>query len=102
MPQLQPHGYADTTVPSELVISSGSAPPSALASAVAGDLNVAGFTACLFDGLKCSELGATTNVQGRTTRAIGADFLHMEMARRLRDDLGRWSAAVEIVTRRLP
>ncbi len=88
---LQFHGFAEARLPGSatVVVSDGAAPPSEASRAVADALSSAGFEACLYDGQACSGLGATTNVQGRWARTIGAEFLHVEVVRHLRDDAER-------------
>jgi acid phosphatase type 7 len=89
----QPHGFSQASHPDcgEVVVSAGTAPPTELARKVNGDLRSAGFNAVLYDGVSCRELGATTNVQGASTRAIGANFLHVEVSRPIRDAAARRS-----------
>jgi hypothetical protein len=87
----QPHGFSQTEHPNcgEAVVSAGTAPPTQLAQEVHGALRNAGFEVRLYDGVVCSQLGATTNVQGKSTRAIGANFLHVETIRSIRDNADR-------------
>lgn len=82
----QTHGFADDTSPGHDVVVSTGARPTEMARELTRRLEAASFDTCLFDIDRCRELGATTNVQGRHTRAAGAAFLHVELARRLRDD----------------
>jgi hypothetical protein len=82
----EPHGFESTNHQDygEVVVSSGVFPPQPLARRAAGALSAAGFRVCLYDGSRCSALGATTNVQGASTREAGGQFLHVEMAPRIR------------------
>ena len=86
----QPHGFSEAKHPGygEIVVSAGTSPTS-LASDGRDALSVAGFDARLYDGDSYSDLGATTNVQGESARAAGAEFLHVEAVRTLRDDSAR-------------
>ncbi len=89
----QPHGF-DTTAHfdyGDVVVSSGDFPPQPLARSMAGALRAAGFRVCLYDGSHCSALGATTNVEGASTREAGDQFVHVEMAAKIRNSprLGR-------------
>jgi hypothetical protein len=95
----QPHGFSQADHPNcgEAVVSAGTAPPTQLARTVHSDLRDAGFDARLYDGVSCPDLGATTNVQGIWTRAIGADFLHVEASKPIRDDIARRSVFSDIV-----
>jgi hypothetical protein len=84
---LQPHGFDSARRGDqygEIVVSSGGL-PTELVRSLAGTLTAEGFDTCLYERGRCEGLGATTNVQGRTTRAAGALFIHVEMARRLRE-----------------
>lgn len=89
---LQPHGFSQADHPDygEAVVSAGTA-PTQLAQDVHSALRGAGFDARLYDGVSYSALGATTNVQGKSARAIGADFLHVETIKPIRDDPARRS-----------
>jgi acid phosphatase type 7 len=95
----QPHGFSQANHPDcgEVVVSAGMSPPTQLAQKVDGDLRNAGFDTVLYDSdSSCRELGATTNVQGAFTRdVIGADFLHVEVSRPIRDDAVRRSLLVD-------
>lgn len=93
---LQPHGFADSTLPNDAVVSRGAA-PSSLTQRVETALDSALFDACLYDGTACSELGATTNVQGASARESGAEFVHVEVARRVRADVARRDQMATVV-----
>ncbi len=84
----EPHGFeaARHADYGDVVVSSGAFPPGPAARAVAAALTSGGLTVCLYDGLHCSMLGGTTNVQGASTRAAGGEFLHVEMAPFMRAD----------------
>ena len=83
----QPHGYANSTYPRyDLVVSTGDR-PTPFARLVAKTLEEASFEVCLYDGRSCKKLAATTNIQGTHTRDVaGAEFLHLETSRRIRND----------------
>lgn len=91
----QPHGFdaADfDTSYGEAVVSRGDR-PSDLTLAVASGLTTDGFSVCLYDGAtRCRQLAATTNVQGSSARSVGAEFVHVEVARSVRDDAARRGA----------
>ncbi|MFL5797897.1 MAG: hypothetical protein ACJ77A_08190 [Actinomycetota bacterium] len=82
----EPHGFETASHEDygNVVVSSGAFPPQPLARRAAAALLAAGFRVCLYDGSRCSALGATTNVQGASTRETGGQFLHVEMAPVLR------------------
>lgn len=84
----QPHGFSKEEHPEygEMVISSGTDNPSPLAENLHHALREMGFDARLYEGEAYSELGATTNVQGVSTRTTGVDFLHLEVTRAIRED----------------
>jgi hypothetical protein len=84
---IQIHGWDASSHPeidAEVAVSSGSVPPGPLAVAIANALTNAGIRACLYDGVHCVALGATTNVQGASARAAGAPFVHLELSSTLR------------------
>jgi hypothetical protein len=83
---LQPHGFDEgerSAQYGEIVVSSGGAPTS-LATSLADRLKADGFSTCLYGPGHCKALGGTTNVEGRSARAAGASFIHLELALRLR------------------
>lgn len=71
-------GYGD------VVLSNGTPEASPLVRALARRLRSLRLDVCVFDGAGCATLGATTNVEGRSARSEGAEFLHVELVRRLR------------------
>ncbi len=99
----QPHGFSQTEHPDygEAVVSAGTAPPTQLAQDIHGALRNAGFDARLYDGVSYKDLGATTNVQGNSTRAIGANFLHVESIKSIRDDATRRSLFSDTIAGKL-
>lgn len=97
---VQPHGHADTTVTEEVVVSSG-ADPTSLVTAVAARIGDAGFSVCIADRLACAALAGTRNIQGAAWRAADAEFLHLEIARRIRDDRDRTAVLVAAVVEAL-
>jgi hypothetical protein len=84
----QPHGFESRGARRswDAVVSSGGLPPDEIASTVSRLLRRMGIRAVLYDGEACRVLGGTHNVQGRSTRARGARFLHLELAHRVRAD----------------
>lgn len=86
---VQLHGFDGGERPGEygdVVLSSGTTRITPTVSGAADALRAAGFEVCEFDGERCSQLGATGNVQGDSARAAGAEFLHVELSGVLRDD----------------
>ena len=90
---IQPHGFSQAEHPDygEAVVSAGTAPPIQLAQNVHDALRTAGFDARLYDGVSYSNLAGTKNVQGISTRAINANYLHVETIKPIRDDATRRS-----------
>ena len=91
------HGFADASMPGvETVISSG-APPTTLTRRTGAALSARGFVVCLYGGTNCAGLAGTTNVQGESARAAGAEFIHAEVNRSVRDDTVRRAAYTNAV-----
>lgn len=86
---IQIHGFAETAAGRQsypqIILSSGAATGSQTLTTMSNQLTQNGFTVGIFDGTKYTDLGATENVQGIYTRSIGATFIHMEIARLVRD-----------------
>jgi hypothetical protein len=83
----EPHGFEanDHGETGDLVVSSGTDQPDAVAKAAARALANDDFRVCVYEGGGgCGGLGATTNVQGASTRGQGAQFLHIEMTMAVR------------------
>ncbi len=98
---VQLHGFSETGHPTygDAVLSTGASPPSRVVQELGNVLSAAGFDACVYDGVACRSLAATTNVQGRAARAAGAEFVHVEIADRVRDDPGRLMLLADTVAR---
>jgi hypothetical protein len=96
---LQPHGFDESKRSDqygEIVVSSGG-PPTKLVMSLADGLRTRGFEACVYRRDRCEGLGGTRNVQGHSARAAGACFVHLELARRLRESRplrGRVASAI--------
>jgi hypothetical protein len=106
---LQPHGFdeADRERASgdsdygDVVVSAGTAPPPPAVGAVSTALREVGFAVCEYDGDRCADLGATQNVEGQWCREVGATFVHLELARDVRDDPSRRALAASTVVKTL-
>jgi len=85
---VQIHGFAETSAGRELwpqiILSSGTPEGSSAVTKMSNALTQNGLTVGIFDGTRYTDLGATTNVQGKHTRSVGAKFIHMEIARAVR------------------
>ncbi len=85
----QVHGFDDERRedPPDVVLSDGTDDPPALLRRARTALADEGLDVCLFrGGPRCRDLAARRNVQGRSARAAGAVFLHVEAAPALRSD----------------
>lgn len=98
---VQIHGFDgeryadDPAATAELVVSAGRRDGSTPASSrVASALGALGFTVVRFPE-DTRELGATKNVQGELARALGVEFVHLELAAPLRQRLRRDPRAAE-------
>ena len=69
----------------DAVISSGTDQPDPAAERVAEALGRAGYEVCLYRGGACEALAGRTNLQQRAAHEAGAQFVHVELARPLRD-----------------
>jgi len=96
--ELQLHGFAAEghSGAGDAAVSSGTRQASPQAEAAATRLGGAGFHVCLYGRTSCGDLGATGNVQGRSARAAGAAFVHVELAKVVRDDQARRRLAAEL------
>lgn len=95
----QPHGFdsdSSRAASGEAVVSAGVAPPPPVVGTVTSALRGAGFDVCEYDGDECTDLGATQNVEGVRCREVGADFVHLELARDVRDDPERRALAAAV------
>ena len=98
---VQLHGFDETGHPTygDVVLSTGASPPSRVVQDLDNALSGVGFDACVYDGVACRSLAATTNVQGKAARLAGADFIHVEMADQVRSDPGRLLLLADTVAR---
>lgn len=86
----------------DAAVSSGTRATSPQVRAVTASLMRAGIQTCQFGPrTSCDELGGTTNVQGKSTRAAGAAFIHIELARSLRDTAAARARIAEAIARGL-
>ncbi len=86
---VQPHGFhsdEEDRYP-DVVLSGGVAPAPPETQAIYRALEDQGIDVGLFDGgSRFEDLAGTTNLQGASTRESGGEFLHVELARHLRED----------------
>jgi hypothetical protein len=96
----QPHGFDSGRRDAqygEIVLSSGG-PPTDLHRSLAHALEARGLKICLYQQGRCAGLGATTNVEGDSTRVAGALFVHLELALRLRKNGDRRARIVRTIS----
>jgi hypothetical protein len=90
VPAVQLHGFAADSLPgTDLVVSPGAAPLSALTERVADRGAAAGLQVCRAWTDSCGRLEGRTNAQGRDSAAAGAVFVHVEAVRGLRREPDR-------------
>ena len=97
---VQPHGFRESgshRTYGDVVVSSGTGQPPEQLQQLARSLRSAGLRVCLYDGVQCRGLGGTTNVQGRTTRLSGGQFVHVEMAPQIRASRARSALVARII-----
>ncbi|MFJ1761424.1 hypothetical protein ACIOD2_13965 [Amycolatopsis sp. NPDC088138] len=84
LPQVQLHGFGDTTLTSaDVVLSAGAAEAGDAARRAADRFAAAGFRVCRAWDEPCRGLAGTTNVQSQA--AAGTPFLHVELSRTVRE-----------------
>jgi hypothetical protein len=103
---IQIHGFAETSAGRQLypqiILSSGEPAGSKAVTGMSARLAENGFTVGIFDGTKYTDLGATENIQGTYARGVGAGFIHMEIARAVRNSSelrGRVANSIESFAR---
>jgi hypothetical protein len=95
---VQLHGFGTNVVGAgDVVVSAGEAAPPVPLDPLSDALRAAGFAVCQYDGTQCSQLAGTQNVQGAWSRDVGARFVHLEIARPVRDDPVRRTLLVRVV-----
>jgi hypothetical protein len=99
---IQPHGFARERHPElgDIVISGGVSSPPPLVTTLAESLRPTA-DVCIHERDRFRALAGTANVQGHSTRAAGATFVHVELARPLRSDDGPRRSVVRTMARLL-
>ncbi|MCR6482931.1 hypothetical protein M8542_08875 [Amycolatopsis sp. OK19-0408] len=101
--QVQLHGFHDENLPTtDIVLSSGVAPPGTAAPRTAARLTAAGFAVCRAWAQRCGDLEGTTNAQGATAAADNSVFLHVELSRTVRDSPERRADVVRALAEAVP
>jgi hypothetical protein len=101
---VQPHGFharEDDRYP-DIVLSAGVAPAPIGIRSVYRSMNSAGIDIGLFDGRgRYKDLAGTRNLQGTSTREVGGEFVHVELAWHVRTNPVERSRVVETLARAL-
>jgi hypothetical protein len=98
VPQVQIHGFADTTADEEIAVSTGVAPVTATAVRIADGIAATGLhtTRSWIDDVD-PDLRARTNVQGIAAGENGWTWVHIESRKSVRDAETAWQPAVDAV-----
>lgn len=100
LPQLQWHGFAESSLPgSDFVVSTGAAPHTDLPVRIATELAGAGYRVCQAWSTRCQGLEGNTNVQGAAAAKFGSTFVHLETGWSMRQDPAHRQAVVDAVAR---
>jgi hypothetical protein len=98
VPQVQIHGFANSTAPEEVAVSVGVGPLTAAAVRIADEIAATGLiTTRIWDGTADIDLRATRNVQGIAAEAGGWVWVHIEHRKSVRDDEAKWHPAIDAV-----
>jgi hypothetical protein len=98
VPQVQIHGFADTTAPEQVAVSTGVGPATPAAVRIADEIAATGLvTTRSWEGTTDPDLRATTNVQGVAADASDWIWVHVEHNRTVRDDEARWHPAIDAI-----
>lgn len=93
LPQVQLHGFHDTTLPdADVVISPGAGAVGEPVRRAADRVAEAGFVVCRSWVTDCGRLEGTRNEQGIDAAARQTVFVHVEISRSVRDDPARWAS----------
>lgn len=97
---LQVHGFDAETrgdTYGDVVLSSGTESPGSVVTSLSTRLGDADIDVCVYDGERCRDLAGTTNVQGRSTRAADARFVHVELSAALRDTVAARASIAQLL-----
>ena len=97
---LQLHGFDESRHPgdAEVVLSSAESTPGDLVEDLDGAFEGAGFDTCVYDGDSCEALAGTQNAQAAHAHAVGATFVHLELAEELRTDASSRREVTEVLS----
>jgi hypothetical protein len=87
LPQIQLHGFDDSSLPGTgVVVSGGSTPHTQLHEHIADHVEAGGMVVCRAWQQSCGNLEGTTNVQGQAADSMGTVFAHIESDGSIRMD----------------
>jgi hypothetical protein len=96
LPQVQLHGFDDSSLPGvDVVLSSGATSTNPALPRVAARLSDAGLRACSAWRQECGELEGRRNQQGIAAAKRGTTFVHVELSRSVREDASRAATVVD-------
>jgi hypothetical protein len=99
LPQVQLHGFHDTTMPdADVVISPGAGALSDPVQRAADRLAAGGLSVCRSWLDACGRLEGKTNEQGIDAAARHTVFVHVELSRSIRDAPARWGSLAVALT----
>lgn len=100
--QVQLHGYANRNLQdADAVVSTGSAPRSAVARRIADGLSETGLRTCRAWARRCGQLEGTRNAQGRATARLDSAFVHLELSWSVRQDAVGRDLVAQVLAERL-
>ena len=98
VPQVQIHGFRNTSAPEQVVVSTGAGPITPAAVRIADEIAATGLdTTRNWDGTAAPNLDATTNEQGIAADTNGWVWVHVELNRTVRDDTTLWHPAIDAI-----
>jgi hypothetical protein len=90
LPQIQLHGFEDSSLPgADVVVSGGATPHTRLHEQMADHVEAGGMAVCRAWQQSCGNLEGTTNVQGQAADSMGTVFAHIESDGSIRMDAQR-------------
>jgi hypothetical protein len=98
IPHIQIDGFADTTAPEQVAVSTGTVPAHPAAERIAVDVEATGLrTTRSWDGTIDPNVAAVTNVQGIAAADHDWIWIHLEHNRTVRTDETLWHRAIDAV-----
>lgn len=98
VPQVQIHGFRDSTATEQVVVSTGAGPVTPAAVRIADEVATTGLvTTRSWDGTADLDLRATTNEQGIAANAADWVWVHIEHSRTVRNSTALWQPAIDAV-----